>query len=424
MPKEESQKMFFEIANWKNIQSMIYPEAPWFKVNTSSILDHETFINLDGDSCKLLMGLWALAARLGTHIFPVDTKWLMHRMAFLTSEPDLKPLFEAKDMYGRDDPFIRYCEPPVVQQKNNTSSDDTKKTYSQKRGQKKDQQRNKTDKTLDNQLYERAIEIGIKKSYVSANKLKKELEIGHPKALSIINLMRENGLLGKYVNCMGHEYITSSEKTKTEESRVEKSREEEKIPYRISGEKKEKLNPNGFNKRKNPKAEAQRQIQALMQAQAQDIAQKPVNPTNPIDPDESAVVRHDRPKQPTSSFRGGSPQSLGRIIKGDFKINGEKLHWNDPECKEFAGDVLTALGVTATNDELGAFARWLFRLKAVCKPDALIEEIKQKMVKKARWINSPKCKRKDNPSALLTFIIDKELETRGIKLPNPRASPA
>ena len=48
---------------------------------------------------------------------------------------------------------------------------------------------------------------------------------------------------------------------------------------------------------------------------------------------------------------------------------------------------------------------------------------RKKAIAKALWINSPKCKKKENPAALWTFIMDGELASKGIGMPNKRAGP-
>jgi hypothetical protein len=434
MSKEESTKKFIEILNWQKYQENIpQKNAIWHKTHTS-LANCEAFINLDYKDREILRGLWHLASQVGP-VFKADPEYLFRKIPFIKkfNEINLDVLINATDDFGRANPFIRYVDSPDQYQKNNTSSNVTKKTYSQKRVQKKARQRDKVSETAIEPLYEKALEIAGQTGYVSANNLQKELNIGHPKAISVINLMRENGLLGKYVKCKGHEYITSSEKTETEENRKEQIREETDS-YRNPEEKREKkektdLKGKEQNKKKQrpktPQTEAQRQKKELLQDKANNSDRKPLSPSNPMESDESAVSSHNMPKQPTSSFRGGDAQPIGRIIKGDFKP-----HWSDPECDEFGGLVIGALGysVDKTNEfskgEWGTFTNWLFRLKGVCKSDALIEEIKQKMIKKARWVNSPKCKKPKNKGALLIHIMDGELETRGIKLPNSRASPA
>jgi hypothetical protein len=105
------------------------------------------------------------------------------------------------------------------------------------------------------------------------------------------------------------------------------------------------------------------------------------------------------------------------------------MHWDGAECEKFGKKVILALGYEADKNnefskgEWGAFSSWLFSLKMVCKSGVLIDELKCKMIEKACWVNSPKCKKKRNKSALLTFIMAGELASRGITLPDARASP-
>lgn len=432
MPKEESQKMYFEIVNWKKAQpTMLDGENYWLKLYTS-ILDNEKIAALDDKSYRLLTGLWALAARMNTHTFPADTKWLMRRMAFLTSEPDLQPLFEAKDMYGRDDPFVRYCDPPDQQQKNEAPSGNTKKTYSQKRGRKKDQQRQKTSETSKGQLYERAIEIASKRGYASANNLQKKLKIGHPKALIIIDLMREEGLLGEYVDCKGYVYITSSEKT--EESRIEKSREEEiredtEILTDFGREERE-LNNTGLNPVSDKKQGKAEQNPSRAQAE-QNIAEhiqtnqnRPQNPSNPMESEVGAVTTHHVPTQPRSAYRSVEPQHIGHIISGMFPP-----HWQDKDAEAFGWEIVEALGYSTDRNNLqsrsewGSFASWWSNIKNTV-PTQLHSELWDIAIKKARYVNSPKAKSARNKSAVWFKIMRGELLSRGIAWPDSRASPA
>jgi len=429
---------FFEIVNWKKAQEYMQGDNNfWCKLYTS-ILDNEWIISLDNISFRLLINLWVLAARLGTHIFPTDSKWLKRHMPYLEDEPDLKPLFNAKDLHGNPVPLVLYCEPPVKQQKNNTSSEDTKKTYSQKRGQKKEQQREKTDETSNDPIgsiiYKKAIDVGSKRGYVSANNLQKELKIGHPKALSIIDLMREKGLLGKYVNSKGYVYIASSEKTETEEKKVDKSREEQKREdteiLTDFGRKEKELNKTGLNpvsekdqsKAKQNPSRAQTDQSKTEQTSAGPNREQ--SPLNPMESEVTAASSHHVPKQPSSAFRGGGAQHIGQIISGIFPE-----HWQDPEAEAFGWKIVEALGYSTdrknpqSRSEWGSFASWWSNIKNTVQTQ-LHSELWDIAIKKAMYVNSPKVKSARNKSAVWFKIMRGELLSRGIAWPDSRASPA
>ncbi len=103
---------FIEIVNWKKAQPrMKGKDNAWMKSYTS-LLDHEAFANLDDAARVLLWMLWLYASRSGQHIFPASPKWLMRKIPTLNSEPDLRPLIEAVDVYGNPEPFIKCCGAP------------------------------------------------------------------------------------------------------------------------------------------------------------------------------------------------------------------------------------------------------------------------------------------------------------------------
>jgi hypothetical protein len=103
---------FFELVNWKKAQPrMKGRDNPWMKLYTS-LLDNDAFAGLDDPARMLIVALWLYAARSGQHVFPADPKWLGRKIPMLNSEPELRPLLEAADIYGNPTPFVRYCDPP------------------------------------------------------------------------------------------------------------------------------------------------------------------------------------------------------------------------------------------------------------------------------------------------------------------------
>lgn len=385
-------KEFIEIVNWEKAQPLMKGENnPWLKMYTS-VLDNDCIEQLDDRSYRLATYLWALAARMGTKYLRADTDWLKRRMATFPGEPDLEPLMNVKDIHGKPAPFIRYCDAPGQEENSELSSQESVSTHEEC--------------SFSQEEYNKAYEAVCALGHASARGIQSQLGYSYNKSDAIVKCMKQKGLLGKFIHKKGFALL----RAQSEESRIE-----EKKPYRVSGEQKRK-NPIGF---KNPTAEAQRQREALLKAEAQDNARKPVNPTNPIEPDESAVSIAFGRTQPTSSFRGGNPQSLGKVIKGDFKP-----HICDSECREFGEDVADALGLPGQADEVGNFAMWLWELKGMCGSSVVADELKEYMLKKARWVNSNKCKGKRNKGALLRSIMAGALAKRGIRMPDKRASPA
>ncbi len=438
----ESKKEFIEILNWKKYQERMPDKASWFKVHCS-LANCEAFQSLDYKSQMLLIGLWMFAAESGRYIIKADRRYLFRNIRILKEEPDLEPLLNAVDDYGRPNPFIRYCDAPVSD--GGTASEKPKETAlsppksARARAQSKmpEKARAEIDKTACDPLYDSVLKTAAYDGYISVRKLQSKFRIGVSRAKSIIEMMKENGLLGGYFTGRGYAYKPALEKCNTDKRREDKRREDG-ILTDSGKEKEERKEKTGLNTAKetqqeeqqNPKLKAQQQKAALMQIASQDSEQKPVSPLKPDRPDESAVISPDGRTQPTSSFRGGQPQSIGRIIKGNFKINNESIWWSDPECVSHGRAVIEALGFIAdlTNEniksEWGAFTNWLFKLKGVCSNRQTIEDLKSRMIQKAHWVNSSKCKRKKNPQALLTFIMAGELSSRGIHLPDIRASPA
>ena len=101
---------YIELVHWREAQpNMPERDAPWMKLYTS-LLDNDAFESLDDAARMLLIAMWLYAARSGRHVFPADGKWLRRRIPMLNGEPDLQPLLEAVDSYGRPQPFIRIVD--------------------------------------------------------------------------------------------------------------------------------------------------------------------------------------------------------------------------------------------------------------------------------------------------------------------------
>jgi hypothetical protein len=106
----DKEAQYIEIVNWKRAQPNM-PEGPaqWMKLYTS-LLHNDGFAELDDASRVLLVCLWMLAAETGRHVLPADPKWLRRSIPILNSEPDLRPLLEAKNAYGEPTPFLRIVD--------------------------------------------------------------------------------------------------------------------------------------------------------------------------------------------------------------------------------------------------------------------------------------------------------------------------
>lgn len=149
------------------------------------------------------------------------------------------------------------------------------------------------------------------------------------------------------------------------------------------------------------------------------------NPSSPKVSEAGAVRPQYVPKQPLSARCRPSqePERIGHIISGYFPE-----HWRDPECQQFAWEMVEALGMplddkdAGIRSEAGAFASWLFKLKSVAS-GAIIEELKQKAFEKAAFVISPKGKSYINKRAGWTNLMKKVLASRGIILPVTRAGP-
>lgn len=396
-------KEFIEIVNWEKAQPLMKGENnPWLKMYTS-VLDNDCIEQLDDRSYRLATYLWALAARMGTKYLRADTDWLKRRMATFPGEPDLEPLMNVKDIHGKPAPFIRYCDAPGQEENSELSSQEPVG-------------KQETENRKQDVLYDKCVAFMGALEYISARALSDKFKINWKRANNIVKSMQTQGLVGGFVKGKG--FVVSA-RAQSEESRVE----QKSSSNELLEEKKERINPNGLIE--SPQSKAARQKQVLLAGQAQDSGRKSVNSFSSMESDESAVITHTLPKPPTSSFRGGHAVPIGRVIRGQFP-----LHWDSGECEEFGREVILALGIPADKDneyskqQWGAFGHWLLRLKGVCPDGAVVGEIKEYMIDKAKWIMSPKCKRKDNPPALLTSIMDGALAKRGLKLPDKRASPA
>ena len=427
-------KEFIEIVNWRKYQERMPDKgASWFKVHCS-LANCEAFQALSYKDQMALIAIWTFAAESGRTVIKADRRYLFRNCRLLKEEPDLEPLLNAVDDYGRPNPFIRYVDSPVISDpdmpgderldlaRNNYKKRDVSQSKSADKKARSQAAGNSADP-----LYVTAIKTASYDGYISVRKLQSKLRIGVSRAKLIIETMKDNGLLGGYFSGKGYAYKPAIEKCNTEKRREEETREE--IPYRVSEEKKERKeeirNKEAAqieqHRRQNPTAEAQRQIELLMQAQAQDSDRIAENPIAPDRSDESPVSTPIGGKRATSSFRGGEGQSIGNIIKGDFKP-----HNLDGECIEFGREVLQELGYDCSADtlwlrsEIGAFSNWLFKLKNACGSSVIIDELKDKMRHKARKIS----KRARNKRAVLMHIMEKELNSRGIRLPDVRASPA
>ena len=398
---------YIELINWGKAQPRMSGDNNiWLKLYTS-ILDNEQVTKLDSDSYRLLTNLWALAARLGTNILPADVNWIKRRIPYLVEhnlKVNLKPLLEITDMYGRPAPFIRYCDAPSAEQlKEEPAKPPNPGDQQPAAAEQKDV------------LCDRCVAYAAASEYISARALSDKFKITWARANKIVKSMQIQGLVGEFIPGKG--FVVKA-RAQSEESRAEKN-----SPNGLYGEKKEENNPNGLEE--SPQSRAQRQKQALMQGIAQKQAQKPVEPVNPKESETGAVTTHHVPKQPQSAYRAykAQPERIGQIISGVFPG-----HWSDPDCESFGWEIVEALGMSTdrsnqhSRSEWGTFARWLLQLKSVVNV-IVSDEIRVIAIKKAKFLSSPKGKSARNKGAVWLTIMAGELRSRGIKLPDIRASP-
>jgi len=148
-----------------------------------------------------------------------------------------------------------------------------------------------------------------------------------------------------------------------------------------------------------------------------------LKPVNPMESEATAASSHHVPKQPSSAFKQGDPQHIGRIISGRFPE-----HWQDPDAEAFGWEIVEALGMSTDREnqqsraEWGSFASWWSRVKQAA-PTVAIEELRADAIKKAEYVHT-KAKSARNKSAVWFKIMRGELLSRGIALPDSRASPA
>jgi len=433
--KAESPK-FFEIVNWKKAQSMDKPDAPWMKVYTS-ILNNDKIDSLDDESYRLITNIWALAARLGKHILPANTKWLIKHIPYLKDrkEPDLRPLFETKDMYGRPDPFLRLCEAP------GTDSSDADKTGPPAAGSGADggdskaagKKRTKQKAAAENDpFYEKAVALISSCAYASARAISEALNIKYDRARGIVKSMAEAGLVGEYVHRKGRKVLRFARADREEESRVEPEQESETKtkddpqPLRASDHPlEENKSLSGFNKEQPEQSTADQSIAEKTNTTADQNTAEPENPSNPTNSDAGQAKGsgpHHVPRPVRSVTRG--PESIGSILRPRFEP-----WWRDPDCEAFGWEIAEALGYSTDRDndqsrnQWGNFAAWLWRVKQAV-PSVVVEGLRGKAVEKANEIRTKRRRHIRNPGAAWTFIMGRELESHGVRLPDERAGPA
>jgi hypothetical protein len=433
---------FIEILNWKKYQEKM-PEkgATWFKVHCS-LANCEAFQLLNYKAQMTLIALWLFAAESGRWIIKADPKYLFRKCRLLKEEPDLKPLLNAIDDYGRPNPFIAFCDAPA---EGDSTASDCDPSRSRKgalesgksaRSKAQPKERARVVNYEDEMLLKTACKIGDYRGYVSARTLQIKMKIGYLKARSIIEMMLEKGLIGMYKSGLGYGYLAALEKRNTEKRREDKSREdgiltdsERKKDREIRTEslrtpvEAKPADRQYQQEQQNPSGKTQQQNQALMQAKPQDTAQKPVEPANPMESDVGAVSSHHVPTQPRTAYRGGKIVRIKDVLN-----NWLPAHWQDPDAEQFGWDMVAALGYPtdrtnqASRSEWGSFAAWYCRLKQVL-PAVVYDELREIAIKKAIFIKT-KARSARNKSAVWFKIMDGELASRGIRLPDSRASPA
>jgi len=373
---------YIEIINWKKAQPKMKdgPNA-WMKLYTS-LLDHDGFGGMNDSARVLLIGLWLYAARTGHYILPADPKWLHRKIPMLHAEPNLKPLLEAKDIFGHPTPFLQYCDHPQV-------------------------------KKAKEQEFEAAKDI--KKGKDGAEKPAK------PKK----NKRAQKP--GTDVATRAHARSRPrSRESRVEESRLEKTRVEPSTLTGFGKEKEERETLSGFSKEESRAEESTADQKRAEQrtATADQNRPEPEKPENPMESEAGGAIQHIVPTPPHSVRRSG-PQAIGLIIRGRFPD-----HWMDADAEAFGWEIIEALGMPSdrsdenTRSEWGAFASWWCQVKHAA-PGLMLGELRSMAIGKAVWIHAGPKKPKNvrNPRALWTHIMDKELVHHGITLPPARASP-
>jgi hypothetical protein len=411
--------------------------ASWFKIHCS-LASCEAFQALDYKDQMTLIGLWMFAAESGRHILKADKRYLFRNIRILKEEPDIEPLLNAVDDYGRPNPFIRYCDAPVddggtaPEKDKETALSRPKSARARAQSKTPEKARAELNRTASDPLYNTVLKTAAYDGYVSVRKLQSKFRIGVLRAKLIIEMMKSDGLLGGYFTGRGYAYKPALEKNNTDKIRVDKIREEKREDGILTDsgkekeERKEKTNLNTVTEtqtetEKNPsRANTDK---SSVTAAPQQTATETVKPVNPMDFEAGAVSTHFVPKQPPSVYRGGNTVRIADVLAGRFPE-----HWRDADCEAFGWEIVGTLGYSLDRDnqhsrgEWGAFAAWWSRVKAVVSI-ILHDEIRAVAVRKADYVRK-KGKSARNKSAVWFTIMDGELKSRGITLHDTRASPA
>ena len=187
-----------------------------------------------------------------------------------------------------------------------------------------------------------------------------------------------------------------SKKMQGEKNRIEKRREEKRE------ESKRTLTGSEEEKRERKDGLAQTDTEAAE------------SPKNPNESEAGSVKVHHVPRPGRSVNRG--PQRISSVIADRFPE-----HWRDQDAEAFGWEIVEALGYTTdrhnmqSRSEWGAFAKFWSDIKARASP-LILGELRDVAVKKARFVNSPKCKSAQNKSAVWFKIMYGELSSQGIQM--------
>jgi len=419
-----SEMSFFEIVNWKKAQPKLSGRGNTWCKNYTSLLEHDGYASLADGSRNLLHMLWLYAARTGQHILPADSKWLWRQIPILNSEPDLRPLLETKDIYGRPTPFLRLCGPPGP-------DDSPREDVSHEGGKKRKSPARKPAAAGSNDpLSAEALEslstrVAGSTGYVTVRATATTLKTGNRRAAEIVKSIVEAGLAGDYVPGKGRP-LSRYRKTKTEENRLEKRRlgknREDPAPYRASDHpEKKRKSLTGFSKEEQTQATADQSSPEQTQATADQSSPEPENPSIPTNSDAEQAKVHHVPRPARSAARG--PEQIGAILGRRFKP-----WWDDEDCEAFAWAIVEALGYSSdrlnlqSRNEWGTVAAWWWQLKQAA-PFAIIAELRVKALEKATEIRTKRKRHVNNPGAMWVYIMGKEMVSHGVRLPDERAGP-
>ena len=348
-------RVFFEVINWRKAQpKMPRGEAAWLKLYTS-LLEHDGYASLDDRSARVLIGIWLLAAKTGEHILPADPEWLQ-RALHLPYEPDLAPLAECRDAWGRPQPFVRYVDGPGGKPAGDKGQPSKAlgrpRTAKRRRGATGTGRRAKGHCACGAALKGRRRKCDACKAATAeaARARRRDREGSRTKPCA-----KPNEAERSRTKTRAKPDEAGRNRPKTGSGGLIRSEIKEEREERREREEKKTRTLTGSGKRE----EEEKRV-AQTQETAEARTTEPEQPENPT-PSEAGSVRLRWPGPAPASFRGGEPVPLGSIIP---------LHQIDREAEAFGWAVVAALGLPGGPDdqqvrsEWGSFASWWCRVQS------------------------------------------------------------